>query len=207
MHPLKTVGYGHNDAQAAIDSLAAQGYHIVDIRLKTYSNKPGFSGEALTAKYRRAYHKTPSLGNLNYNRSDSDIELKDAARGLLQLKQAIARAPIVLLCGCKLAHRCHRFYIAQIAVRELPGLEIEHLLQSGEAGMIKHRRAIAGDRCAWVENGKQCDLSPWQGQTCNHCRKPICELHTREVEGFFVDRASPYCPTCYESYLNTREDY
>lgn len=203
MFPVKTIGYAHNDALTTLDKFSAQGYHILDIRLHAASQKPGFSGEALAARYGKGYHKIPALGNRNHHRG-GDLDIRNPKQGLEQLKRAIDRAPAILLCGCLRVYACHRFYIAQLAARELPGVEIEHLLQAGESGMLVHSRAISRDRCAWVEDGKQCTLEPWQGRTCNHCKKPICEIHTCEVEGFFVDRASPYCPDCYKQYLNAQ---
>lgn len=208
MAELKTLGYAHKDAQATLDEFSAQGYHILDIRLHAASNKPGFSGAELAARYGKGYHKIPALGNRNKG-TGRDIDLKNTEQGLQQLKRAIDRAPGILLCGCLRVYACHRFYVAQLAAREFPGLQVEHLLQSGEAGMLAPNRAISfnRDRCAWVEDGKQCELEPWQGRTCSRCRKPICEIHTREREGIFVDRAFYECPDCYEEYLNSRESY
>ena len=43
MHDIATLGYSHKEAGATLDRLTAQGYHIIDIRLKAASKIPGYN--------------------------------------------------------------------------------------------------------------------------------------------------------------------
>lgn len=206
MHPhIVTLGYSHPDAQATIDELTAQGYHVGDIRLKAFSNKPGFTAQALKDRYGRVYHHLAPLGNQNYNTGSEYISLKNETAGIVVLKRLLERSPLILLCGCKWAETCHRFYVARLAQETIPGLQIEHLLQAGHAGMLKHHNAGIAGRCSWVENGLQCEQATREGELCTRCRKPVCELHG--VNAWRWEKSVLFCSPCHETYVDEQYSY
>jgi len=79
--------------------------------------------------------------------------------------------------------------------------EIAYALAQGKM-VLYHENQTS---CYVKENGKPCQLQA--DHECKRCHKPICDVHSRDVEGFFVDRRFFYCPDCYERHLNEREDY
>lgn len=205
MNKVVTLGYAHRNAQATLDTLVTQGYHIVDIRLKPFSQKPGYNKEDLAAEYKQVYHHAPALGNLNYKSSSDYVALKNWEQGLQQLTRALSRAPLVLMCACQWIEDCHRFYITKLALEAIPGLQVEHLLQNDHAGMIKHQNALTPGRCSWVENGVQCSISSQERDRCYKCHKPVCELHIHSV--YHWEKPFYYCPDCYDVYLSQESLY
>ena len=204
MYSLSTIGYAHRDTQDALDQFTAQGGTVLDIRLGTYTKVPGYQMQELKARYGARYLWVPNLGNVNHH-TERDIELKQEERGLFLLSRELVRTPICIMCGCKWVETCHRLYVANRAQEENPGLEPVHLLQNGHEGMIKHARSIPLGKCAYMVDGALC---PFEGeQNCEECHKPLCDMHAHAVEGFFTERAYPYCPVCYTQHLNAQARY
>lgn len=204
MHPLTTIGYAHKDTQATLDQFIAQGGQLLDVRKSTFTKVPGFTLDELKARYRDKYLWVGSLGNANHH-TGRDIALVSEDRGLTLLDKALARGSVCIMCGCKWVDSCHRLYIANRAQERNPGLEPVHLLQSGREGMIKFARAIPLGRCAYMVDGSPCLYD--REYDCKRCRGPICDVHAHAVEGFFTDRGYPFCPVCYEQYLDEQARY
>jgi uncharacterized protein (DUF488 family) len=168
MNEIVTIGYSHKEAGATLDRLTAQGYHIIDIRLKPASRIPGYNQAELSAKYAGAYHWVSALGNKNYNTNSEYIALKDWNAGLERLKRAHDKAPLVLMCQCKYAEECHRWLVARDLQSAIPGLQVTHLLQAEHTGMIKHCNARTGGLCAWTVNGIACSEASYK--RCARCK-------------------------------------
>jgi uncharacterized protein (DUF488 family) len=203
MHDIVTLGYSHKEAGATLDRLTAQGYHIIDIRLKAASKIPGYNRAELSAKYGAFYHWISALGNRNYNSSSEYVDLKDWASGLEKVRRAHDRAPLLLMCQCRYAEDCHRWLVSRDLQAAIPGLQVTHLLQADHAGMIKHTNARTPGRCAWAINGVACTEETYQ--RCARCRGDLCDLHAQDI--YRWERQTFFCPDCLESYLNEQAQY
>lgn len=134
-HTIFTVGYGGRNVRAAYRELeqhmlTSSGL-IIDTRKKPVSPIGLFTQASLQRNFGGYYLHVPEVGNENYNKPGEPIVLADEERGLRQLEDLLATAPLLLLCGCTDVQRCHRRYIAE-KLSERSGSPIVHLLASGE---------------------------------------------------------------------------
>lgn len=110
---LHTYGYQGGSVED-LQTYAAAGALIVDVRLSPRSRVPQWRGPALRAALGRRYVGLPSLGNLNY-RSGGPIAIATPEEGLSDLATLAAEYPVVLLCRCPDPETCHRSTVAQMA--------------------------------------------------------------------------------------------
>ena len=97
---------------------------LVDIRLKPFSRKPGFTKSALRRRLGDRYQHIQALGNVNYN-TGGPIQLLDKKTGYLSLTMHLKRQPCIIMCACSDLLRCHRAMIARDA--EKRGITVVHL--------------------------------------------------------------------------------
>ena len=110
--PVYTLGYAGVEIETVQNMVEALDATLVDIRLAGRSRKRGFNKKALREAFGENYLHLPQLGNVNYNDRDKPIELKDFAGGLEAIRAQAPDKPLVLMCGCKSVHTCHRQTVA-----------------------------------------------------------------------------------------------
>jgi hypothetical protein len=130
-HPLPKklypFGYGGSGKAKQLDALMAEhpDMWIVDIRKSPRSANPAWNYGALRKKWGKRYVWLGQwLGNRNYNIPGADIELVDAAGGMMRLCNILKHRSVCLLCGCAEYEGCHRKDVTELAIQELPGLEV-----------------------------------------------------------------------------------
>jgi uncharacterized protein (DUF488 family) len=126
---LYTLGYaGLGGADDLRRLLAGTGIDaIVDVRLSPWSGNRAFSSATRRtvedAGYRYLHEK--GLGNLGYKRGT--IEIAEIERIEMILAQLRAGHSVGLICACGEPEDCHRWTLAEEAVRRMPGLRVVHL--------------------------------------------------------------------------------
>ncbi len=66
---IYTIGYRQANAAQQIENLVAQGYRLVDIRMRAGSRyKPAYNLRQLCQRFGMIYHRLRELGNINYPR-------------------------------------------------------------------------------------------------------------------------------------------
>lgn len=175
---IVTLGYSHPGATKTLESLTAQGYHIIDIRDKPVSTIPGYSKATLSAKYSDRYHWIGELGNIHHATKGNQVGYREWERGIARLKRAHDKAPLVVICQCRFAEKCHRWGVSLYLGEQ--GLTVTHLLQEEHSGMAKHANLWIPGRCTWVISGILCD-GPASAH-CSRCNGPLCELHARTLD-------------------------
>lgn len=124
MHTIYTMGYsGWAPARLAATALELRAA-FWDIRYSPMSRRPEWRGPALRAAIGPAYVHVKALGNKNYR--GGPIELLNPAAVVDLARGVLAERPLILLCGCKVWHLCHRAIAADFLARQL-GAPIEHL--------------------------------------------------------------------------------
>lgn len=121
---MYTIGYARWTLGAVEALLESYGATLVDIRLRPFSRKPGFSGASLAARFKRRYVPLQDLGNDNYR--GGPVHLHHAENGLLQLEKLVARSPVILMCACADVTTCHRKVVAELFTA-LYGTPVTHL--------------------------------------------------------------------------------
>ncbi|SMF96079.1 hypothetical protein SAMN02949497_3460 [Methylomagnum ishizawai] len=131
---LYTAGYGAGWTPETLDAaMIERGAVLVDIRRLPWSTQSTeWTRSRLLARFgKMRYAHFKSLGNLS--RKGDPIALVDADNGIRSLA-AILNWPgidaMVLLCGCRDVHTCHRKVVAELAAERLGdrfALRIEHL--------------------------------------------------------------------------------
>jgi len=88
---------------------------VVDIRMRAWSGKPGWSKVALLQTIGPGYYThIPALGNTNYK--GGPIKLSDPQSGLTLFGSHVGRErrAAILLCGCADYERCHRKTVVEL---------------------------------------------------------------------------------------------
>lgn len=124
MHTLYTLGYAGVDSAKLAEFINEKGWRVFDTRFNPRSRQPQWNWGKLNEAMKK-YEHVAALGNVNY-KNGGEIKLVDEALGVDAIKKALLQEPVVLLCGCKDLHTCHRSYIAERA-REQLGCEVIHL--------------------------------------------------------------------------------
>jgi uncharacterized protein (DUF488 family) len=126
MHTIYTIGYSGWKPEQLRDTIHALGAVLVDVRFSPRSRQPQWAGGNL-AKLVGAgsYRHLKALGNENY-KNGGPIKLVDTQAGVAALAPILAERPVVLLCGCKDHHTCHRTTAAHALATAL-GAQVEHL--------------------------------------------------------------------------------
>lgn len=127
-HPLYTIGYSGwtlDDLSGEIvERLDAM---LIDIRMQPWSRRPEWQKRSLLDHFGAGrYLHDPRLGNSNYN-NDKPIQLAAPDKAVGAIKAMLTKWPIVLMCGCRDWHTCHRTVAAEYLAEQLGGLEIVHL--------------------------------------------------------------------------------
>lgn len=126
MERLYTYGYGSKGATVEdLLRLIRAGAVVIDCRYAPVSARVEWSKEHLEAKLGEEYRWVHTLGNVNY-RAGGEIQIKDLPGGLRVLGTYLEQLPVVLLCACASAARCHRSVVAR-AAEERFGCEVIHL--------------------------------------------------------------------------------
>lgn len=94
---------------------------VFDIRLQPWSRIPDWRKPSLEEQLGSRYRHVGALGNVNYR--SGPIEIADLAQGI----EAIAAnpRPVILLCGCRDAQRCHRTVVGEHLRRR--GWQVEEI--------------------------------------------------------------------------------
>jgi uncharacterized protein (DUF488 family) len=121
---IYTLGYAGWTLEEVAAVVAETGALLVDVRLKPWSRKPGFSTGALRKRLGDAYLSVPAFGNLNYR--GGPVRLRDPAAGLAVLRPLLQERPAVLMCGCAAPEACHRRDVA-VLLQEALGATVVHL--------------------------------------------------------------------------------
>lgn len=133
MHRLFTYGYRATGASMAdLQTYAAAGALILDIRYWPWTRNREWHTDTL---YERLHEETlavrympmRALGNVNYR--GGDIQIANLEYGLSELRDCIDAHPagVVMLCACEDVESCHRSYVAEKALEQMPGLQVVHL--------------------------------------------------------------------------------
>jgi len=131
--PAEIFTYGYTsstpaDLAAYVEELDS---YLIDIRFSPRSRVPQWRQEALhalvgkTKAGRARYHWLQGLGNVQYN-TDGPIVLYAPEEGVREIAPYLAARPVILLCGCRDWHVCHRRAAATLIAEALGGT-ITHL--------------------------------------------------------------------------------
>lgn len=88
---------------------------VVDIRMRAWSRRPGWSGMELVRYIGPGYYThIPQFGNVNYK--GGPIQLRNPAAGLKLFGSHVGRErrAAILLCGCADYERCHRKTVVEL---------------------------------------------------------------------------------------------
>ena len=127
---LFTFGYrGIDDADALRRLIGgAPIADIVDVRLRPFGRRP-FNGptacQALIESLGPTYRWDQRLGNLAYE--TGGVQIKDIEAIEDVLAELRAGRSVALLCVCPNPIGCHRWTLAEEAIRRMPGLLVVHL--------------------------------------------------------------------------------
>lgn len=125
MHTLYTLGYSGWSPESLKAQLDALGAALWDIRMSPWSKTPDWQGAALQGLLGAAYAHVRDLGNKNYN-TDRAIELLCPERVVARANALLQLRPLVLLCGCRDHHICHRLVASDYLVAQV-GCQVLHL--------------------------------------------------------------------------------
>lgn len=142
---LYTIGYQGATPESFVSALVEHGIRrLVDVRLRPYSRKRGFSGAALLETMRKAgieYEHRPALGNpvpiqelYKSGRADEGRHqfrrmLENGGRGEVEELASVATAGVTaVMCLEKDPVMCHRSVVAELASECSSGaLGVKHL--------------------------------------------------------------------------------
>src|SRR5579859_1542957 len=117
-------GYSAYGAASQIEQLMrSERVLLIDTRLKPYSWRSEWQGNALKAKYGHLYRQAgPCLGNLNFK--GGPIKIVDLEKGIKGLMMYLQEGhDLILLCQC--SHLgCHRYAILDALKQAMPEVEI-----------------------------------------------------------------------------------
>lgn len=138
---LYSLGYsglrGADDLRALLHDVPL--HTIVDVRLQPFGRAP-WNGPTATRRLVEAagyrYAAAPDLGNLAYR--TGGIEIKDIEAIEDVLTYLRAGQSVALLCVCAQPEGCHRWVLAEEAVRREPGLRVVHLPARRLVGFLPH---------------------------------------------------------------------
>ena len=106
-----TIGYARWSLGEVTELVDEKGSTLVDVRLKPYSRKPGFSRRSLEKELGDDYVHLPGFGNVNYK--GGAVKLKEPESALARIADFVADGdPVMLMCGCADHRRCHRSAVA-----------------------------------------------------------------------------------------------
>lgn len=111
---IETAGYANFTVAQLKEAAQERDLLVCDIRINPFSNKPGFTQQALRQTLGGRYRHFKSLGNPN--KGNGTLGILRADSGLEAVKSWLAQKPasgILLLCGCKHASECHRSLVAE----------------------------------------------------------------------------------------------
>lgn len=108
VYTLGYTGRKPHDIKALVTALDAT---LIDIRFSPLSRCAYWTKQAFVTLLGDRYQHLKALGNANY-KSDGPVHLVDFAAGEAHI--AASPRPVVLMCGCKDAHTCHRTHVAQL---------------------------------------------------------------------------------------------
>lgn len=131
---LYTIGYGGANVDQLIATLQAKQIGtLVDVRTMPRTRIPGFSKAQLRVSLlaqQIVYRHVPELGAANW-RDTSPVArndlLNNESAGLRLLAALVTQQPVAIMCAEKDHRACHRSYIADRLLVELPGLAVQHL--------------------------------------------------------------------------------
>jgi uncharacterized protein (DUF488 family) len=117
-----TAGYSGATLQGLAQVAEKLDAVVFDIRLNPHSRMAEWNQRPMQERLGDRYQHVSSLGNLNYRRGGS-IAIADLQAGTTLVRQSAK--PVILLCGCRDARRCHRTVVAH-HLRQLR-LQVEEL--------------------------------------------------------------------------------
>jgi hypothetical protein len=123
-HAIYTAGYARWTPDALAAKVAELGAMLIDTRYVPWAKNPDFRRETLEDRFGESYLWVRALGNVNYRGGPIELAAPDEALPLLA--SILAERPVVLLCVCADASRCHRAVAAAFLQARLGG-EIVHL--------------------------------------------------------------------------------
>lgn len=127
-HPIYTIGYNAGWTVPSLWTAIQQlGALLFDIRYSAWSSKQEWRQEALQSVFGDTYRHVRAMGNINFR--GSGIVIANLPKGLTEIEQAAK--PIVLMCACEKATKCHRTVVAR-ALQER-GHTVTELLPAPEA--------------------------------------------------------------------------
>ena len=123
LHKLYTYGYSGRTSDE-LQTLAEQLQAVVaDIRFSPRSRIPDWSAGRLQKLLGDRYRHLPALGNQNYR--GGPVEFVDLATGVVEVGELLRQQPVILLCVCAGAWRCHRLPAAE-AIATRYDVTVEH---------------------------------------------------------------------------------
>ena|SRR5215471_17748751 len=122
---LYTLGYSGWTLDALRKVVVAYSAILADIRMSPWSRHPDFTKARLQYCLGQNYLHVQSLGNINYK--GGPITIKDYRAGKAIIVEAFRCAPsVILMCGCSVLTRCHRYDVSGRLSQEL-SIDLEHL--------------------------------------------------------------------------------
>lgn len=105
---IYTIGYANVGIKRLVSLADDLDANVIDIRLKPWSGKPGFTRLELEDELGPKYAHLPDLGNLNY-KEGGPVVLKGPEKAIPKLVALLDEGVnLILLCGCKHLSTCHR---------------------------------------------------------------------------------------------------
>jgi hypothetical protein len=127
MYQLYSIGYSGWTPEllkAQGDALRAS---LWDIRMRPWSKTPAWQESSLRSLLGASYAHIQALGNKNYNNPDAGIELFRPEQGVTMARATLCIRPVILLCGCRDHHICHRAIAAALICERLGLPDAIHL--------------------------------------------------------------------------------
>mgnify|MGYP000965548000 CR=1 FL=1 len=136
MQRIYTFGYLGTPVKQLEAAIRREDALLVDIRMTPFSRNPDYSAGRLRTVFGERYRQVRELGNVNY-KNGGPIQLQAPDSGLEIVTQLAEQRPVVLMCGCRDFHTCHRKVVSD-QLRERFGIETSELpLPSGEIPQVE----------------------------------------------------------------------
>jgi hypothetical protein len=121
---MRAISFGYGRATARdLALVAADDCLVVDVRLRPFSRKPGFSRDELRARFGDRYVWLKEAGNAALDTGGVRFVDEDLATCILAA--LLKLAPCIILCGCSDARACHRTVLLEKVADLVPDLAVE----------------------------------------------------------------------------------
>lgn len=114
-----TAGYGNaHTADELFRAAQRLKAHVLDIRISPKSTRQEWNYTTLQTRFKVRYAHLHAFGNENYKRPGDGFALVNAEAGCDEVVRRVGEGQtVILLCGCKEFHKCHRSAVADVLKR------------------------------------------------------------------------------------------